>query len=1046
MPTPFETYLAKIQADYKGGKATEHTYRSTLENLLEALERNVDASNDPKHIACGAPDFIVERRKVPVGYVETKDVGEDLDKIEKSDQLKRYRASLHNLILTDYLEFRWYVTGTPRLTARIASIGKAHKIVIDPNGIAQAEQLFAEFYKTEVPVVGTPKDLAQRMAALTKIVRDLIVGALREEGESGVFHKQLAAFKQQLIPNLSSDEFADIYAQTMAYGLFAARVNSPAGKTFNRTSAYQYLPPANPFLRRLFLDVGEELDDTPIAPFLDDLSELLNRADMESILKDFGKRTRTEDPVVHFYETFLAEYDPKLRKTRGVFYTPEPAVSFIVRSIDVLLRQVFKRSLGLADPNVDLLDPAVGTATFLYMVIRLIYETQQRRGQAGNWQGTAHAMLQRIFGFELLMAPYAIAHLKLGLLLTELGYEFSKHERLGVFLTNTLEQATTFSEQAPLGLAGYLSEEGIAANTIKNRKPIMVVLGNPPYSNFGMMNKGAWIRGLLEDYKKDLNEKKINLDDDFIKFIRFGQWRIDQTGQGILAFITNNTYIDGITHRRMRQSLMESFADIYILNLHGNSKKGETSPDGSKDENVFDIQQGVAISLFVKEPDKTGPAHIHHAELWGTRESKYEILSSTDVKTTKWQDIDPQPEQFFFVPHNRDDEAEFSNVWSVKDIFIDWQNCIKTDRDDLVFDFDPKALEQRMKTFYSESGMSSEFRKTYRIENSSSYDLLAKRQKTAFDKTNIRQCQYRPFDIRWLYYSPKLTSRPAWDVMKHMVAGPNIMLITCRQQSQQGEWRLVGVSNSIAEGTCISNKTKEALNYCFPLYLYTTPESTQGTLFAQTETTREPNLSKEFIAAVSEKLGVTFQTSEVSKTSEVSRARVFTPEDIFHYIYAVFHAPTYRTRYAEFLKIDFPRVPITSNRKLFFKLAALGEELVGLHLMKSAELDNIITTYPIKGSNEVVKVKYAPSPENRGRAGMGVVWINDKQYFGSVPESVWTFHIGGYQVCDKWLKDRKGRTLNSDDIAHYQKIVVALKETIRLMKEIDRAIPGWPIE
>jgi len=348
MANIFEAYLKKIEADLKGGKATEHTYRPALEMLLESLADGIDAANDPKHIACGAPDFIVERRKVPLGYVETKALGADLDKAEKSDQLKRYRQALNNLILTDYLEFRWYVNGQHQLTARLAEIVEDKKLLHHPEGIATTEQLFKAFYQTEVPIIDTPRDLAERMAQIAKLIRELTFNTLQAEGESaGALHKQFKTFQDYLLPNLKPGEFADIYAQTMAYGLFAARVSAPLNVLFNRSSAYQHLS-ANRFLRKLFLDVGEELESTPIAPFLDDLASLLAHADLAAILKDFGKRTRTEDPVVHFYETFLAAYDPKLRESRGVYYTPEPAVQFIVNSVDWLLRNRFDRPLGVS--------------------------------------------------------------------------------------------------------------------------------------------------------------------------------------------------------------------------------------------------------------------------------------------------------------------------------------------------------------------------------------------------------------------------------------------------------------------------------------------------------------------------------------------------------------------------------------------------------------------------------------------------------------------------------------------------------------------------
>ena len=1037
MSNPFETYLAKIQPDLRGGIATEHTYRPTLEALLEALSPGVEASNDPKHAACGAPDFIVERNHVPLGYVETKDIGADLDRAEKSEQLRRYRRSLNNLLLTDYLEFRWYVGGAHRLSARLATVGKGGKLIPDAQGMATAARLFNEFYQTEVPTVGTPRELAQRMAQLTTLVRGLIIGALQAEGEAGALHRQYHAFQEYLLPTLKPEEFADIYAQTMAYGLFAAKLNAPEGAPFSRTAAYQYLS-ANRFLRRLFLDVGEELDGTAIAPFLDDLAALLARADMAGILADFGKRTRIEDPVVHFYETFLAAYDPHLRESRGVYYTPEPVVQFIVGSVDWLLKERFGLPLGLAHPDVQLLDPATGTGTFLYYVIRAIHEALMARRQGGLWQDYVHEkLLPRVYGFELLMAPYVIAHLKLSLLLKELGYAFGREERLGVYLTNTLDEGVTRAETLG-GLPWYISEEAREAAQVKKEAEIMVVLGNPPYSNFGMLNKSPWIRGLLEDYKRGLHEKKLNLDDDFIKFIRFGQWRIERTGKGILAFITNNTYIDGITHRRMRQSLMETFTDIYILDLHGSSKKKEKAPDGTKDENVFDIQQGVAIGIFVKEPGKAGLARVHHAELWGSRESKYAILAEKDVSGLEWRDPRPAPEHFFFVPKDLGMQAEYGAYWSLTDIFPVQQNGLKTDRDELFFDFDRTTLEKRMRTFYSPAGLEPDFRGMYSVEDSTSYDLLTRRQNTTFNQANIRQCLYRPFDRRWLYYAPALTSRPAWYVMRHMLAGVNSALIATRQT--RDKWDVLATETICGHKSCAAYD----INSLFPLYLYSTPSESAGTLFSQDETTRTPNLAPEFVRAFGEKLGLGFIPD-----GRGDLTTTFGPEDVFHYAYAVFHSPTYRTRYAEFLKIDFPRLPLTSDRELFAALAAKGAELVGLHLMRSPKLDDLTTSYPVSGDNRVERVRYALtpalSPGERECAG-GRAWINDTQYFGEVPEEVWAFRVGGYQVCDKWLKDRKGRRLSGDDLAHYQRIVVALKETIRLMAEIDAAIPRWPME
>jgi len=528
MQTPTETYIASIKSDFRSGKATEHTYRPALEKFMESLGHGIKASNDPKHIECGAPDFIIEKGHIPLGYVETKDVGADLNKVEKSDQIQRYQKALHNLILTDYLEFRWYKNGKLERKVRVAEITKDGRLTeVNPYG-NNLEQLFRDFYITEAPTVTSPKELANRLASVTHFIREQIIAALNS-GDPDLqksLEGRYNAFKELLLPAIKPEEFADLYAQAMTYGLFAAKLSAPEETRFTLAGAYQFLF-GNKFLRRLFSDVSEELDEIDIIrPYLQDIVSLLNRADFASILADFGRRTRTEDPVVHFYETFLAAYDPKLRESRGVYYTPEPVVQFIVRAVDDLLKTRFDKPWGLADPSVKVLDPATGTGTFLYYVIQKVHDEMIERGQAGSWPEKSKELINRIFGFELLIAPYVVSHLKLGLELKNLGApREGRDERLQVYLTNSLEEGITKAEQLT-GLGSYIAEESNEAARVKKRNDIMVVLGNPPYSNFGTMNRGQWISNLIEDYKIGLNEKKINLDDDYIKFIRYGHKRI----------------------------------------------------------------------------------------------------------------------------------------------------------------------------------------------------------------------------------------------------------------------------------------------------------------------------------------------------------------------------------------------------------------------------------------------------------------------------------------------------------------------------------------
>ena len=1069
MTSPFDIYIKKVEDDLRGGKATEHTYRSSLEALMESFERGIEASNDPKHIECGAPDFIVEKRKVPLGYVETKDVGAGLDKIEKTDQMKRYLKALNNLVLTDYLEFRWYVNGERKRTVRVAEVGKHDRLVLQPNAEASLAQFFKDFYATETPTVRTARELATRLADVTHYIRDRIVEVLKSDltptptpvrrGVSDAFQKRYEAFRELLLPALKEEEFADLYAQTMTYGLFAAKLSAPENAGFTLASAYQFLF-GNKFLRRLFSDVSEELDEIEIIrPNLLDIVSLLNRADFHSILADFGRRTRTEDPVVHFYETFLAAYDPKLRESRGVFYTPEPAVQFIVNAVDHLLKTRFGLSWGLADSTVKVLDPATGTGTFLFYVILKIYEeVVTNRKQAGQWKQKSKDLLDRIFGFELLIAPYVVSHLKLALLLKELGAPLEgRDERLHVYLTNTLEEGVTRAEQLA-GLGHYIAEEASDAAHVKKNQQIVVVLGNPPYSghsaNASVDKDGNpnFIGKLLREYYfvdgAPLGERNPKwLQDDYVKFMRFGEWRINQTGHGILAFITNHGYLDNPTFRGMRQHLMTTFDEIYVLDLHGNSKKKEKTPEGGKDENVFDIQQGVAIILAVKNPLR--PAYgggrvgvVRHASLWGKREEKYAALRDSSLDDIEWIELNPEKPYYLFKQRDKTTLGEYEQGWMVSDIFgtgspkadsgKKYGLGIVTHNDLLFVDFSEDVIVERVRKLANKTISDQQILDELPIQEGRYWNNARERAKVRKSdwRNKILRVYYRPFDWRYIYYEPDLMEigrgGASRQVMANAKHSPLNLLLPRGYETENYEHVLVSNSISVHHAA-----TRKEGHYVFPLYLYTTPEETAGTLFAQSETTRKPNLSPVFIQAVEAKLKLAFEPEPSNL-----KPSTFNPEDIFHYAYAVFHSPTYRQRYAEFLKIDFPRLPLTSDKKLFCKLAEKGKELVELHLLKSAKVEDFVTTYPEAGNNQVEKVVFEK----------GKVFINATQFFGKVPEEVWNFKVGGYQVCEKWLKDRKGRVLSSEDITHYQRVVVALKETIRLMKEIDKAIPSFPLE
>ncbi|HZF01161.1 MAG TPA: type ISP restriction/modification enzyme [Methylomirabilota bacterium] len=1044
MPIAFGSYIAEIQKNLARGDATEHTHRLALQALLQSVGKGITATNEPKHIPIiGAPDFKVSRGKIPLGHVETKDVGIDLAEMEhgkgsSGGQFIRY-SNLPNWILTDYLEFHWFTLGERRRVVRIAEMVGKNKIKLLPNGEKELADLLESFIRCPALTVGTAEQLADSMAGYARTMQQQTIVAIQQEADGGWLHQWLRAFQGTLIPDLDEKKFSDMFAQTLVYGLFAARVHTPEKEDFTRNSAAHAIPKTNPFLQELFYEItGPKLPDA-IAWVMEDIVELLNHADMPAVLKDFGKGQGKSDPVVHFYETFLAAYDPKLREVRGVYYTPEPVVSYIVRSVDHLLKTRFNRAKGLADENTLILDPATGTATFLYFVIEQIHQKFVK--QKGAWDGYVEKnLLNRVFGFELLIAPYAIAHLKLGMQLADLGYKFGSDQRLGIYLTNTLEEAAKKTEQL---FATWVAEEANAASEIKRDKKIMVVLGNPPYS-ISSQNRGEWIQNLIEDYKRDLSEKKLNLDDDFIKFIRFSQWRLEQTGHGVLGFITNNIYLDGLSHRRMRESLMKTFDEIYVFNLHGSVKDKHPRPDGSADENVFDIEQGVSIGLFVKLPKKQ-KCRVFHSELYGSRLEKYKFLSEADIAATDWNELNPTKENYFFVPKDFSNEAEYSKFYFFKDIFLVFGPGMKTERDALTIHWMPEDIKNVVSAFRNLPA--DELRSKFKLPEDSRDWTIAKAKADVVQNAasgKIIKIQYRPFDFRWTWYSGQsrgFIGTPGSRVTRNFLARQNLGLITNRQIVGDGFSHILASATPISHGTFyLGNRGQD---YLCPLYLYDDPEAENkkhggGTmLMALFESSpgysvRRANLDPKFIADLTQRLGLKWlpvDSGDLKKTVG--------PEDVFNYAYAVFHSPTYRRRYAEFLKIDFPRLPLTNDLKLFRILAAKGAELVALHLMESPKLDKFITEFNVKGSNEIEKVQHTDNDQR--------VWINPKQFFAGVPKAVWEFHVGGYQVCEKWLKDRKERKLSYADIQHYQKIIVSLSETIRLMSEIDAAIPAWPL-
>ena len=1022
-------YITDLDRQYQTGTATEHTHRPALQKLLENLMPELIVTNEPKRIECGAPDYIITNNDIPVGYVEAKDIGTDLNSKAHKEQFNRYLESLDNLIITDYLKFRWYQHG--ELTEEVV-LGKLKggKVVPDTAEFEKFIEIIRCFSRFQGQGIKDAEHLSHVMATKAKLLANAIEQALIADEESqmrSAFSGQLEGFRKVLIHDIGIRDFSDIYAQTVAYGMFAARLNDTTNAVFTRGKAATLVPHSNPFLRKLFQYIAGYDLDARINWVVDALADLFNYADIPAIRVEFAQQDH--DPIVHFYETFLAKYDPNLRKSRGVWYTPQPVVRFIVQAFDDILKKEFGLERGLADNStvtlpiqdgqqechkVQILDPAAGTGTFLAEVINTIHRTYFAQ-QQGMWTlYCKEHLIPRLNGFEILMASYAMAHLKLDMILKETGFTNKDDTRLQVFLTNTLEEAP---EQVPqLFLAEWLSQEAEAARKVKRDVPVMVVMGNPPY-NVSTQNKNDWIDGLIADYKKEpetgkkLSEQKLNLDDDYVKFIRYGQMLVEKTETGILAYITNHGFLDNPSFRGMRWSLLQSFDKIYVLNLHGSTTRNETVPEGIKDENVFDIKIGTSVIIGIKTGKKAPGqrATIFHAELFGQRSKKFGFLQKRRIDSIKWKELAPNMPFCFFVPKSFLYQGEYQMGFSITELFGVYGNAIKTDRDSLFIDWNKEILGNRIQKLLS-GKYDEQFAEDYNVNDSGSYKLTSIIKNKKFDPRNVMPIQYRPFDNRFIYYQRGLTSRPAHSVMKHFLAGENIGLVLSRQFGSKKHF-ICFMVNTLIE---ISSQPFAPYSV-FPLYLYPDADA-----LLENEK-RTPNLN----AAIVQRFVKWTELRFVEEKEEATDT--FAPIDILDYVYAWLHRPAYRERYKEFLKIDFPRLPFPEDVKKFWRWVQVGAKLRRLHLMEGVEPLPDLANFPIAGTNEIETLRYTD----------GKVYVNSTQYFDHVPSEAWNFYIGGYQPAQKWLKDRKGQTLDFDDILHYQKIIRVLKETIETMDEID---------
>jgi very-short-patch-repair endonuclease len=1219
----FDQYLEELKLFAQPGDAREESFYPALENLIRKVasvlgRHEIRVTPQPRPTEAGNPDFRVwDGTSRIVGYIEAKPPTEELlDRIEDSEQLQRYRSTFPNLILTNFLEFRLYRDGQ---RVAVAQLGRPRVLTSlhqtppleNPDAVWA---LLDQFLGFSLPRPLTAENLAVELAKRTRFLRDIVrqqLKAVQDRGQ-GLLLGFYEAFQKFLIGSLTPEEFADLYAQTVTYGLFAARTRAANG--FSRRAAFDYIPHTVGVLRDLFRYLS--LSDLPeeMAWIVDDIAEVLAVADVSGMMLQYYREGKGSDPVVHFYETFLAHYNPEERERRGVYYTPDPVVFYIVLSLHRLLQEKFDISDGLASEKVTLLDPAAGTMSFVARSAELaVKEFQQKYGSGGREEFIRKHILQNFYAFELMMAPYAVGHLKMAFFLEELGHRLEEGERIPFYLTNTLDMTELEASKLP-GLSS-LAEESHLAGRVKREQPILVILGNPPYSGHSA-NKGEWIQRQIEVYKqvdgKPLGEKNPKwLQDDYVKFIRFAQWKIEQMGRGLIGMITNHAYLDNPTFRGMRRSLMQTFDEIYVLDLHGNSLKRERCPDGSPDENVFDIRQGVAIAFFVKTGGRAGTeARVFHADLWGSRRHKYEWLKSNDISTTRWTEVQPKPEFYLFVPRDETFLAQYETFPSITSIFLNYQTGIIAGRDSLAIQF---TKEEMWRTVLNFSQMDPELaRQAYNLGKDARDWKVRQAQedlrKSGLSKDRIVPILYRPFDIRYTYYTGNNKGFLRWaypQFMRHMLAGENVGIVFVRQVKASHSWHHCFVSSHIVESCLVSNHTSE-IGYIAPLYLY--PDTERGDLFGSSEPReRQPNLNPTLLAALQaaydptpvpppyptpvspprerggdegegldspherelnyptpvppprtrgggqgegfdsprtrgggqgegywhtpphlweklkplarqmrksptpaenqlwqhlrgkQLLGYKFRrqhaierfivdfychkarliveidgpihqytpeedairqefleslgfrvlrfTNEqvmtnidgvLEKIAEALRqtkaASSITPEQVFHYIYAVLYAPSYREKYADFLRLDFPRIPFPADREVFEAMAELGARLVDLHLLRAPELDPPLARFEGQGDNRIVK---SGRKGFRYEAQTERVYINSTQYFAPVPPEVWEYAIGGYQVCQKWLKDRKNRALSLEEIQTYLRILTSLKYTLELTEEIE---------
>jgi hypothetical protein len=1038
-----QDYLEKIADTTAQGDAREESYYGNLASLIEAFAESIGRKKIqitilPKKTEAGNPDFrIWDGQQSIVGYIEAKKPGDNLDVIEDGIQLKRYRGVFPNLILTDFYEFRLYRNGQliDKVSIGRPFIAKKLKSVPPVENEEKFLALLNKYFSFTLPKVFTAESLASELAKRTRFLRDEVVTIELEEEQKGKgpLYGFYTAFKKYLIADLKEDGFADIYSQTITYGLFAARTR--ANGKFNRKLAFDLIPQTIGILRDVFqfISLGKKLP-VGMEVAIDDIAEVLQAADVSSILHEYYRKGKGEDPIVHFYETFLNIYDPATREKRGVYYTPEPVVKYIVRAIHDLLKTHFDLHDGLASKEVTLLDPAGGTLTFPAEAIKLaVKEFTSKYGDGGLNQFFQNHILKHYFAFELMMAPYAIGHIKIAFLLEELGYKMKDGDRFNLFLTNTLDMEDLAQTEIP-GLES-LSDESHQAGKVKRHDPILVILGNPPYSGHSA-TKNDWTEKLLKEdidgaqsyYKVDgepLGEKNPKwLQDDYVKFLRFSQWKIHKAGHGIVGMITNHSYLDNPTFRGMRQSLMNTFNEIYIIDLHGNGLKKETTPEGGKDENVFDIRQGVSIFIGIKEKDKKG-CKVFADDLFGLRKEKYGWLEDAKFSKKNYEVVKPTNPSYFLKMDNTKDIKEFLEWPLLDSIFPIYNTGIVTKRDGLAIAPEKNELLNKISTFKNKTLSDEEVSNIFNLplKDNDKWDIAKSRAELTKEVNLVdfvKPISYRPFQTAQIFYHDYIVARKVESVMSNMLNN-NLGLVSGKNWASVGSkvYDLAFITENIID----LNFYRRGGTVLFPLYIYKKEDKRKIAhsmmLFEPEEKYgsdgKRPNISK----IITEHLSISYKKKFGS--------RELTPEHILHYCYGILHCNFYRDTYAEFLKFDFPRIPFTGNHKLFLRIAELGNELVHLHLVKHKSISKTVAKYRGKGDDKILKLKY--DEEN------SFLYINERNYFEGISNEVWNYTVGGYQVLDKYLKGIEDKLMK--DPALFCKVIAAITHTIEIQQKLD---------